>query len=506
MNLPNITLLAALSLGYSLLCIWPRTRQLIIGARGPVMLAASAVALYWLQTSSPVRSLDFWLPTASLGLTVIVWAALYSPDRLQWRAATATVALIVAVITIVALTRYFDPLCCITPTRPPDIVSVLIGIAICAGLVAVVSVLFRNRTRGLNWVILFIIALFVVLKWDVLTQTLSAAIRGLNGQDAAQASAFDVRWLGFSYIAFRLIHALRDRATARPPLLGKPAPIGLSLREFVTYVVFFPALTAGPIDRAERFVKDYRNPAAPQMTDLIDGGWRVIVGVFKKFVIADTLALVALNAVNATQVNASVWMWVIVYAYALRIFFDFSGYTDIAIGLGRLFEIRLPENFDRPYLKPNLTLFWNSWHMTLTQWFRTYYFNPVTRALRSPKETRFLPAQGFFRQPAFIILFGQITTMLLIGLWHGITWNFVAWGAWHAFGLFVHNRWAVFQRTRHADAMDGAGQALSSSWRQRVVNTLSIVATFHFVALGWVWFALPGIDLSLVVFRRLLGG
>jgi D-alanyl-lipoteichoic acid acyltransferase DltB (MBOAT superfamily) len=213
-----------------------------------------------------------------------------------------------------------------------------------------------------------------------------------------------------------------------------------------------------------------------------------------------------LNTVNAAQVNASGWMWVIVYAYALRIFFDFSGYTDIAIGLGRLFGIKLPENFDRPYLKQNLTLFWNSWHMTLAQWFRAYYFNPVTRALRSPKETRFLPAQGFFRQPAFIILFGQITTMLLIGLWHGITWNFVAWGAWHAAGLFIHNRWAEFQRKRHANDSDGAEPASAPPWRNRLTNTLSIVVTFHFVALGWVWFALPGIDQSLVVFRRLLGG
>ena len=164
---------------------------------------------------------------------------------------------------------------------------------------------------------------------------------------------------------------MRDRTT------GKLAANAIALREFVSYVVFFPSLTAGPIDRAERFAKDYCNPAAPQVADLLAGGQRIITGVFKKFVIADTLAIVALNGVNAAQASSALWIWVLVYAYAFRIYFDFGGYTDIAIGLGRFLGIKLPENFDRPYLKPNLTLFWNSWHMTLAQWFRTYFFNPV---------------------------------------------------------------------------------------------------------------------------------
>jgi len=98
-----------------------------------------------------------------------------------------------------------------------------------------------------------------------------------------------------------------------------------------------------------------------------------VIGLFKKFALADSLALIALNAVNAGQVKSSGWMWLILYAYAFQIYFDFSGYTDIAIGMGRWLGIRLPENFAHPYLKPNLTLFWNSWHITLAQWFRAYF-------------------------------------------------------------------------------------------------------------------------------------
>jgi alginate O-acetyltransferase complex protein AlgI len=511
MNLTQILVFATLSLVYGLLCAWGRTRAraTLVRARGWVMLVASTIAVYWLQSSSPIRSLDFWLPTASLGLTVVVWAAIYSPGRVEWRAALPTAAVIAGVVALIALTRYIDPLCCITPTHPPDIATVAIGLAVVAALIAGASILFHGRRSWLNGLVLCVIVVFVILKLDVATQALSAVLRGLNGQDMAQASILDVRWLGFSYIAFRLIHALRDRVTARPLAPGKPGPPGLTLREFVSYVIFFPALTAGPIDRADRFVKDYRNTAVPQMDDIVAGAGRILLGVFKKFVIADTLAIIALNAVNAAQVNATLWMWVIVYAYALRILFDFSGYTDIAIGLGRLFGIKLPENFDRPYFQPNLTLFWNRWHMSLSQWFRAYFFNPVTRALRSPKAgtAPFLPARGFFREPVFIVLFGQVTTMLLIGLWHGITWNFVAWGAWHAFGLFVHNRWGEFMRKRNAadTAEDDIEPAPQSPVRQRILTTLSVIATFHFVVLGWVWFALPSINLSLKVFGRLVG-
>jgi D-alanyl-lipoteichoic acid acyltransferase DltB (MBOAT superfamily) len=259
------------------------------------------------------------------------------------------------------------------------------------------------------------------------------------------------------------------------------------LQEFVTYALFFPALTAGPIDRADRFVKDTRAPFALSAAEVGAGGARIALGVFKKFVLADTLAIVALNAVNAGQAQSASWLWVMLYAYALRIYLDFSGYTDLALGLGQWLGVKLPENFDRPYLRPNLTMFWNSWHITLAQWFRAYFFNPLTRALRA----RPLP-------PALIILIGQAGTMLLIGLWHGVTWNFVAWGAWHAVGLFVHNRWADFAKA-HATALH-LGPMLN-----RASHILSVFLTFHFVTLGWVWFALPDVGLASRVMLRLLG-
>ncbi len=113
------------------------------------------------------------------------------------------------------------------------------------------------------------------------------------------------------------------------------------------------------------------------MRDDLAGLTRILTGCLKKFVLADSLALFALNPQNAVQTASAAWMWLLLLAYALRIYFDFAGYTDIALGLARLVGLQLPENFDRPYLKQNLTAFWNSWHITLSQWFRTLRLLPV---------------------------------------------------------------------------------------------------------------------------------
>jgi alginate O-acetyltransferase complex protein AlgI len=211
--------------------------------------------------------------------------------------------------------------------------------------------------------------------------------------------------------------------------------------------------------------------------------------MFKKFVVADALALIAFDPVSALRTESTLWTWVALYAYAFRIYYDFAGYSDIAIGLGRLAGFSIPENFDRPYSKSNLTLFWNSWHMTLSNWFRAYYFNPISRDLRQRARTA---------SPALIIAFSQITTMFLIGLWHGVSWNFALWGLWHGIGLFMHNRYANATRVQ-------ARKLESQPRLARLVHVLSVLLTFHYVALGWVWFALPDFGTAWRVFLRLFG-
>ena len=429
------------------------------------LLVASALAVYALQPALPVRTMDFWLPTGTLSLAVLGWVLTTPRDQRSWRTNWPAAVTLLGIVVILGLTRLLDFSLPLTASRPPQFIQILIALASIAIIALLLGRFSKTGKLLLSAGFILIILLFMILKVPALAELASKLVRGWNGQSTSLASPLDIRWLGFSYIAFRLMHTLRDRQSGRLP--------AVSLSEYVVYVIFFPALAAGPIDRIERFIGDLRQPLALTPDDLGESGTRLMLGLFKKFAVSDALALVAMNGTNALQVQSAGWGWILLYAYAFQIYFDFSGYTDIAIGLGRMLGIKLPENFKAPYLKPNLTQFWNNWHMTLTQWFRSYFFNPVTRALRSSRKSFSVP---------LIIFTTQIATMLLIGLWHGVTWNFALWGLWHGLGLFIHNRWSAWTKGRFA--------TIPLSW-QKVLNIGAVLLTFHYVAVGWVFFALP---------------
>jgi alginate O-acetyltransferase complex protein AlgI len=445
--------------------------------RGLFLFTLSLLAVYALQPALPIRYLDFWLPTAALGLVTIFWLSLTPRASRFTRENGLSAAWMAALVLILASTRYLLAGPLLTASTPPRLEWVVAAILLVAALAALMG---RVRFGWTHWVgLVTLIVLLATLKSPEASLWLARTLRLANGQSAETASSFDIRWLGISYIIFRILHTLRERQSGGLPVV--------SLREYVTYIFFYPALTAGPIDRLERFTKDLRDSLQLAQDDWIFVTQRIGLGLFKKFILADSLALMALNAQNADKVLSSGWAWILLYAYTLQIFLDFSGYTDIAIGLARMVGIRLPENFNQPYLRPNLTQFWNNWHMTLTQWFRAYLFNPLTRALRS----RQFPIWS-------VILITQLTTMTLIGLWHGVTVNFVIWGLWHGLGLFVHNRWQDAFRARVAEWT-------TTPIRQNALNALGVFLTFHYVALSWVWFVLPTPALSLQFFARLFG-
>lgn len=497
MALENILILAAASLMWATL--------LRNHGRTWFMLIASVVVIFWLQPALPIRGADFFTPLATLVLVVLTWFITADDEARKQRKNIIILAIVAGIVLLLNLTRFLPAsFQFLTASRPPQLETTLLIFLITGLTLLAFSRLTRFSASFLTVGLVLTIGLFLLIKIPALSLWLSSFLRTLSGQSLTNVSANDFRWLGFSYVAFRLIHTIRDKQSSRFP--------SVDVGEFITYVIFFPAFTAGPIDRLERFIKDLRAVPSPQSHEdakaqsekslwlrAFEPSWlngtvfpasqRLLLGLFKKFVIADALALIALNDTNATQVTSTFWMWVIVYAYAFQIYFDFSGYTDIALGIAQLLGIKLPENFASPYLKPNLTQFWNNWHMTLTQWFRAYFFNPITRWLRSWQKPMSIP---------MMILLTQVATMLLIGFWHGVTWNFTLWGLWHGLGLFIHNRW------------NDMTKAKSAAWattpkRQAILNISGILLTFHFVAIGWIFFALSSPVTSWQVILKLFG-
>lgn len=449
------------------------------------LLVSSVFAIYWLQPTLNIRWLDYSLPTATLGITIICWLVTRKPKEHSTKLINddwLTISVVIAIAFILTLTRYVELPIALT-SRPPEIWQVGACIFVFLGFV-----FLMRKSRSRNWstsiVILAVIGLFIVLKTEEPAHWLSSILRTQTGQDTTLASSTDIQWLGFSYVAFRLIHTLRDRQSGLLP--------DLTLREYMTYVIFFPTYAAGPIDRVERFNIDYRAVTAFNGRDanqITLGLSRITIGLFKKFIVADSLAYFSLSATTLSQAQSNAAVWIMLYSYALRLYLDFSGYSDIAIGIGMLFGIQLPENFDRPYLKNNITAFWQSWHITLSNWVRSYVYSPLSRTLLKRK---IKPSNDV------IILICTLSTMLIIGLWHGAALPFALWGLWHGLGLFVHKLWS--DRTRSWYRGLKQRPMMSNLWQ-----FMGVVLTFHFVLLGWVWFALPETTTAIRALSALLG-
>src|SRR5262249_42960250 len=239
---------------------------------------------------------------------------------------------------------------------------------------------------------------------------------------------------------------------------------------FVTYIAMFPQLVAGPIVRYHEISEQLgESRAGRRFADLADGFPRFALGLAKKVVVADSVAPIA-DAVFGAPADRLDWStaWIGVLAYTVQIYFDFSGYSDMAIGLARMFGLRLPENFHRPYSAVSITDFWRRWHMSLSRWFRDYLYIPLGGNRHGNAST--------YRN--LVIVF------LLCGLWHGAAWTFVLWGAYY--GLLL-----VIERL-------GFGRALAKapSPRQQACCLLA-------VALGWVLFRSNSLEQGIDMLARM---
>jgi len=224
---------------------------------------------------------------------------------------------------------------------------------------------------------LIIIFLFCYFKyWDELKVIAEKLFK--PGDEAGFNFKKPVFSLGISYFTLKFLHYLFDSARGKCK--------NVRLRDYILYMLFFPIYTSGPIERIQKFTSQVNKERDRfRIKNFVIGVDRIIIGIFKKIVIADIIAPYTAVVFMAPQDYSSLRLWITIYLYSIQIYTDFSGYTDIAIGSSKLFGYDISENFKRPYLKPNIALFWQSWHITLSNWLRDYIFLPLAKRLMAMK-------------------------------------------------------------------------------------------------------------------------
>lgn len=246
-----------------------------------------------------------------------------------------------------------------------------------------------------------------------------------------------------------------------------------SLLDYAFFVTFFPQLVAGPIVRAVEFIPQIRAKLKLSEAGFARAWTLLLCGLFKKAVISDLLSVNFVDRVfDSPGLYTPLENWLAVYGYAAQIYCDFSGYSDMAIGLALLMGFKFPLNFDSPYQSASLTEFWRRWHMSLSRWLRDYLYIPL----------------GGNRLGSARTYLNLMLTMVLGGLWHGASWKFMAWGALHGLGLALEK------------ALGLEGTAKNAGW----LRALRVGLTFHIVCFGWIFFRAKDFGQAGVVISRML--
>jgi len=261
--------------------------------------------------------------------------------------------------------------------------------------------------------------------------------------------------LGISFFVFEFIHYLAD--------IYKGKPAVTNWIDFSIFAAFFPSQIAGPIKRFQTFIPELKSPLKLTGPLFEEGLSLILKGLFKKVALADNLSPIATIGFSNPAAIGTADAWVASLCFALQIYFDFSGYTDMGRGSALLMGIRLPENFNLPYIASNLPDFWKRWHISLSSWLRDYLYIPLGGNRHGLARTKW----------------NLMLTMLLGGLWHGAAWHFVAWGGFHGAALMVCHDYD--ERVKNS-------QALQNFHASTIGKVLSIALTFLAVLVGWILF------------------
>ena len=272
--------------------------------------------------------------------------------------------------------------------------------------------------------------------------------------------------LGISFFTFTQIAFLVD--------VYRKTSVEYRFMAYVLFVTFFPHLIAGPILHHQEMMPQFedRNNIMVDWKNITIGTVVFILGLFKKVIIADSLAIIATQVFNAAAQGGAPNLfeaWAGALAYSLQLYFDFSGYSDMAVGLALLFNIRLPINFFSPYKAKSVIDFWRRWHMTLSRYLKDYLYIPL----------------GGNRHGEYKRMRNLLITMLLGGLWHGAGWTFVIWGGLHGIYLVINHTWRRFRIT--------------------LPNSFAWLITFVSVVTAWVFFRSDNVYTALSIVKGMLG-
>lgn len=280
--------------------------------------------------------------------------------------------------------------------------------------------------------------------------------------------------VGISFWTFQALSYLFD--------IYREEELDPTIVEFCLYIAFWPTVLSGPVCRLTEMLPQFRRLEPPSWDDVAVGTHRIVIGLFMKVVLAQLLAK-GFNegeGVSAGFDQASGWsgldVWALAFGFGFQLFFDFAGYSHIAIGSARLFGFRLEENFDHPYFAPSVSAFWTRWHMSLSSWIRDYVFMPLATMRR----------EMWWRQLSLVL------AMSLFGFWHGATFPFVLWGLYHGVLLATHRQWQQFQRRSNF------------SLPQPVSAFISWGLTFLFISLGWILFRAHDLNQVGAMFKALV--
>lgn len=312
------------------------------------------------------------------------------------------------------------------------------------------------RKRALIVAIVFNLGVLAFFKYFNFFADSLAAILGLPPDSLALRIVLPV---GVSFFTFEGIAYAVD-------VYRRDLPARRSALDFALFISFFPHLVAGPIIRPVDFFPQLGKSLLLTSEDARWGLREILKGLFKKLVLSNFFAPIADAYFNATPWQGSaVPAWIGVLAFSMQIYFDFSGYTDIARGCARLLGYRFPPNFERPYLSRDISEFWRRWHISLSKWLRDYLYIPL----------------GGNRHKESRTLINLMIVMGLGGLWHGTSWNFLLWGVYHGGLLIAHRLW---RRTIEA-------RGWSASVDRKALQPMWIALTFALVAIGWIPFRAP---------------